>query len=137
MVQLGLVVAQYDKHGDVIAAMERSARAAAEENDAEIVATHEVPGSYDTPLAADRLARRDDIDAVAVLGAIISGDTDHDQVIADAAAQGLTEVSLDRDTPVTLGIVGPGMSQAEAVARTDKGGGAVASAIDLAQELQQ
>jgi len=137
MVQLGLVVAQYDKHGDVIAAMEQSARAAADERGATIVATHDVPGSYDTPLAADRLARRDDIDAVAVLGAIVSGDTDHDQVIADAAAQGLTEVSLDRDTPVTLGIIGPGMSQDEAVARTEKGGGAVASAIDLAQELQQ
>ena len=137
MVQLGLVVAQFDKEGSVIDGMETAAREAARERDVEIVETVEVPGSYDTPLAADRLARRDDVDAVAVLGAIVSGDTDHDQVIADAAAQGLTDVSLDRDTPVTLGIVGPGMSQDEAVARTDKGAGAVASAIDLAQELQQ
>ena len=137
MVQLGLVVAQYDKHGDVIAAMEESAHATAESRDADIVATIEVPGSYDTPLAADRLARRDDIDAVAVLGAIITGDTDHDQVIGDATTQALTQVSLDRDTPVTLGIIGPGMSQDEAAARTHKGGGAVDSAVDLALELQQ
>jgi len=135
MVQLGLVIAQYDKHGEVIAAMAESARRAADDHDAEIVATREVPGSYDTPLAADRLARRDHIDAVAVLGVIVSGDTDHDQVIAHAAAQGLTEVSLDRDTPVTLGIIGPGMSQDEAAARTDKGASAVASAVDLATEL--
>jgi len=135
MVQLGLVVAQYDKHGDVIDAMERSARDAAAERGAEVVATLEVPGAYDTPLAADRLARREDIDAVAALGAIVSGDTDHDQVIGAAAAQGPTDVSLDRDTPVTLGIVGPGMSQAEAEARTDKGGEAVDSALDLAKEL--
>jgi len=137
MVQLGLVVAQYDKHGDVIAAMEESARATAESRETDIVATIEVPGSYDTPLAADRLARRDDIDAVAVLGAIITGDTDHDKVIGDAATQALTQVSLDRDTPVTLGIIGPGMSQDEAAARTHKGGGAVDSAVDLALELQQ
>jgi len=136
MVQLGLVIAQYDKHGDVIDAMAQSARDAAEERDADIVATLDVPGSYDTPLAADRLARRDDVDAVAVLGAIISGDTDHDQVIGAAAAQGLTDVSLDRDTPVTMGIIGPGMSQDEAEARTDKGGEAVRSAVALAEELK-
>ncbi|MCU4798930.1 6,7-dimethyl-8-ribityllumazine synthase [Halobacteria archaeon HArc-gm2] len=136
MVQLGLVIAQYDKHGDVIDAMAQSARTAAEERDADIVASLDVPGSYDTPLAADRLARRDDVDAVAVLGAIISGDTDHDQVIGAAAAQGLTDVSLDRDTPVTMGIIGPGMSQDEAEARTDKGGEAVRSAVALAEELK-
>jgi len=136
MVQLGLVVAQYDKHGAVIEAMSESARAAAADHDAEIVATLPVPGAYDTPLAADRLARREDIDAVAVLGVVIEGDTDHDKVITDAAAQGLTDVSLSRDTPVTLGIIGPGMSRDEAEARTRKGGSAVSSAIELATELQ-
>ena len=133
MVQLGLVVAQYDKHGDVIDAMHESARAAAEDAGATIVETLTVPGAYDTPLAADRLARRDDVDAVAVLGVVIEGDTDHDKVITDAAAQGLTDVSLERDTPVTLGIIGPGMSKDEAEARTSKGGSAVTSAIELAK----
>jgi 6,7-dimethyl-8-ribityllumazine synthase len=135
MVALGLVVAQYDKHGALVGEMTASARDAADARGAEVVETLTVPGAYDTPLAADRLARRDDVDAVAVLGVIIEGDTDHDQVIADAAARGLTEVSLDRDTPVTLGITGPGMSEDEAEARTDKGGSAVASAIELAEEL--
>ncbi len=95
-----------------------------------------MPGSYDTPLAADRLARRDDIDAVVAIGAIITGDTDHDQVIADAAAQGLADVSLDRDTPVLLAITGPGMSQDEAEARVDYGATVVDSAIDLVHELE-
>ena len=135
MVQLGLVIAQYDKHGDVIAAMTDAAREAADEREAEVVETVTVPGSYDTPLAADRLARREDVDAVAVLGVIVAGDTDHDQVIADAAAGALADVSLDRDTPVTLGILGPGMSTAEAEARTSKGGDAVHSALDLVEGL--
>jgi len=135
MVQLGLVIAQYDKHGDVIDAMTAAAREAADARDAEVVETVTVPGSYDTPLAADRLARRDDVDAVAVLGAIVAGDTDHDQVIGNAAAGALAEVSLDRDTPVTLGILGPGMSTAEAEARTSKGGEAVDSALDLVETL--
>lgn len=135
MVSLGLVVSQFNKEGQITHEMEERARSAAAERGAEIVETVPVPGSYDTPLAADRLARREDIDAVAVLGAIVTGDTDHDRVIADAAAQGLTEVSLERDTPVTLGITGPGMSVDEAKARIDHGGTAVESAIDLAETL--
>ena len=135
MAQIGLVVAQFDKEGSVIDDMEAAAREAARERDAEIVATVAVPGSYDTPLAADRLARREDVDAVAVLGAIVTGDTDHDEVIADAAAQGLTDVSLDRDTPVAFGVIGPGMSAAEAKARSDYGATAVESALDLVEAL--
>lgn len=136
MVRLGLVVAQFNKDRPITHEMAEQAHEAAADRNSEIVETLEVPGSYDTPLAADRLARREDIDAVAVIGAIVTGDTDHDQVIADAAAQGLTDVSLDRDTPVTLGITGPGMSQDEALARVEKGGSAVESAINLALELQ-
>lgn len=132
MVRLGLVVAEF---ADVSPEMVASARDAAAERGAEIVAEHHVPGAYDTPLAADRLARREDIDAVAVVGAIVSGDTDHDRVIADAAASGLTDVSLDRDTPVTFGVTGPGMSGAEARARTAYGARAVNAAIDLVEEL--
>ena len=135
MVRLGLVVAQFNKERAITHEMADRAREAAADHGAEIVETLEVPGSYDTPLAADRLARRDDIDAVAVIGTIITGDTDHDQVIADAAAQGLTDVSLDRDTPVAFGITGPGMSQDEAVARIDYGATTVESAIELASEL--
>ena len=135
MVTLGLVVAQYAKSG-VTHEMEAAAREAAAERGAEIRETVEVPGAYDAPLAADRLARRSDIDAVAVLGAIVTGDTDHDQVIADAVAQGLTDVSLDRDTPITFGVTGPGMSAAEADERIPKGAEAVESAIDLAAELE-
>ncbi|MDG5774837.1 6,7-dimethyl-8-ribityllumazine synthase [Haloarculaceae archaeon H-GB2-1] len=135
MVTLGLVVAQFNKDRPITHEMEEYARDAAAERGAEIVETIEVPGSYDTPLAADRLARRDDVDAVVAIGAIITGDTNHDEVIADAAAQGLTDVSLDRDTPVALGIIGPGMSQDEAEARIDYGAAATHSAIDMAEQL--
>jgi 6,7-dimethyl-8-ribityllumazine synthase len=133
MTQLGLVVAQFNSA--VTDDMRAAAEAAAAERDAEISGVLEVPGSYDAPLAADRLARRDDIDAVAVIGAIVTGDTDHDKVIADAAAQKLTDVSLDRDTPVTFGVSGPGMSGAEAREREDKGAEAVNAAVDMVEVL--
>jgi 6,7-dimethyl-8-ribityllumazine synthase len=133
MVTLGLVVAQFN--ASVTEPMAAAARSAASEVDAEVAELVEVPGAYDSPLAADRLARRDDIDAVAVLGAIVTGDTDHDRVIADATAEALTRVSLDRDTPVTFGVSGPGMSGAEARERVEKGAEAVNAAVEMVRTL--
>lgn len=133
MVTLGLVVARFNR--SVTEGMAKAAREAADERGAEIAETLRVPGAYDSPLAADRLARREDVDAVAVVGAIVTGDTDHDRVIARSAADGLTEVSLERDTPVTFGVSGPGMSGAEARERVEKGADAVDAAIDLVEEL--
>jgi 6,7-dimethyl-8-ribityllumazine synthase len=131
MVALGLVVAQFNR--PITERMEETAERAAAEADATIVGTVHVPGTYDAPLSADRLARRSDVEAVAVLGAIIEGDTDHDEVIGHAVAKSLTEISLDRDTPVTFGVTGPGMTAEEARERVDKGREAVESAIDLVE----
>ncbi|MGZ0746038.1 6,7-dimethyl-8-ribityllumazine synthase [Haloparvum sp. AD34] len=133
MVTLGLVVAEFNE--SVTEPMAEAAREAAAERDAEVAVEQQVPGVYDSPLAADRLARREDVDAVAVLGAIVTGDTDHDQVIAQSTADSLTEISLDRDTPVTFGVSGPGMSGAEARERIDKGAEAVHAAIDMVESL--
>jgi 6,7-dimethyl-8-ribityllumazine synthase len=133
MVTLGLVVAQFN--ASVTEPMAEEARAAAAAADAEVREELTVPGTYDAPLAADRLARRDDIDAVAVVGAIVTGDTAHDRVIGDATAQSLTKVSLDRDTPVTFGVSGPGMSGAEARERIEKGAEAVNAAVEMVRTL--
>ena len=133
MVGLGLVVAEY--YDGVADAMEEHARERARAAGAEVVACVRVPGAYDTPLAADRLARDDAVDAVVTLGAIVTGDTDHDQVIGHATAQALTEVSRDRDLPVTLGIAGPGMSADEAHARVDKAAEAVEGALSMVERL--
>lgn len=133
MVALGLVIAEFNRA--ITERMEANAREAADEAGATIVETLHVPGSYDTPLAADRLARRPDVQAVVVIGAIVTGETDHDQIIGRAIADGLTDVSLERDTPVTLGVTGPGMSAEQARARIRRAGEAVAGAIDLVETL--
>lgn len=133
MVNVGLVVSTY--HTPIADRMEAGAREAADSAGATVIATRYVPGAYDTVLPADRLARRDDVDAVAVLGALITGETDHDQVIAQSVASALLDVSLARDTPVTFGIAGPGMSPEVAAERVDYGANAVESAIDLVEAL--
>ncbi|ADD06812.1 6,7-dimethyl-8-ribityllumazine synthase [Natrialba magadii ATCC 43099] len=133
MTTLGLVVAEFNR--PITEQMEQEAKATAQAAGATIYDTVSVPGVYDAPLAADRLARRSDVDAVAVIGTVITGDTNHDQVITDATAQQLADVSLERDTPVTLGVTGPGMSAAEARERIENAGKAVEGAIDLVDEL--
>jgi 6,7-dimethyl-8-ribityllumazine synthase len=133
MVTLGLVVAEFNS--SVTDRMEDAAREAAAERDADVVEVLRVPGVYDSPLAADRLARRADVEAVAVVGAIVTGDTAHDRVIGDATAQSLTDVSLERDVPVTFGVSGPGQSGAEARERVGKGAEAVNAAVDMVEVL--
>ncbi|MFB6254761.1 MAG: 6,7-dimethyl-8-ribityllumazine synthase [Halobacteriaceae archaeon] len=133
MVNIGLVISEFNR--EITEQMEAEAQETIQAQDASLVDSVYVPGVYDAPLAADRLARRQDIDAVAVIGTIITGDTNHDEVIAHAAAQKITDISVDRDTPITLGVTGPGMSADEAYARTEKGGAAVSGAIDLYNQL--
>lgn len=134
MVRLGLVVATY--HEPIVERMERHAMEAADEADAEIVETYHVPGSYDTVLPAARLARRLDIDAVVVIGALIAGETEHDRVIGRAVADNLHRVALEEDTPVTFGISGPGMTPEVATDRVAYGANAVEAAVDLVVELE-
>lgn len=133
MVSVGLVIAQF--YETMAEEMEEQAHERIAERDAEITTTLDIPGVYDSPLAADRLARRDEIDAVAVLGAVVTGDTDHDQVVTHTAADKLSDVSLDRDTPVTFGVIGPDMSAAEAQERIEYAVNAVDAAVDTVAEL--
>lgn len=76
-----------------------------------------VPGAYDMPILVDSLLSKKDVDAVVTLGAIIKGQTKHDEVIAHSTAKSLTDLSLRHKKPVSLGISGPGMQERHAHAR--------------------
>ena len=82
-----------------------------------ITYTCEVPGAYDMPIIIDALLQKKDVDGVVTLGAIIKGQTKHDEVIAHSTAKSLTELSLQYQKPVSLGITGPGMQERHAYAR--------------------
>ena len=62
-----------------------------------------VPGTYDMPIIVDALLQKKEIDAVVTLGAIIKGQTKHDEVIATSTAKSLTEISVKHQKPVSLG----------------------------------
>jgi len=64
-----------------------------------------VPGSFELPLAARRLARTKRFDAIVALGAVIRGDTDHYDHVCRAAEEGLLRVGLDENLPVMFGVL--------------------------------
>ena len=76
-----------------------------------------VPGVFDMPLIIDTLLQKKEIDAVVTLGAIIKGQTKHDEVIADIVATRISKLSIKYQKPVSLGISGPGMSERQAFGR--------------------
>jgi 6,7-dimethyl-8-ribityllumazine synthase len=64
-----------------------------------------VPGSYEIPLVAQRLAASRKYAAVICLGAIIRGDTDHYDHVASGAAKGVAQAALATGVPVIFGIL--------------------------------
>ncbi|MEZ0230204.1 MAG: 6,7-dimethyl-8-ribityllumazine synthase [Planctomycetota bacterium] len=64
-----------------------------------------VPGSFEIPLAAARLARRDDVDAVICLGAVIRGATDHYEHVAGEASRGIAAAGRESQKPVIFGVL--------------------------------
>ena len=64
-----------------------------------------VPGAFELPLAADRLATRGDYDAVVALGCVIRGETPHFEFVSAEAARGLGEVALKHGLPVAFGVL--------------------------------
>lgn len=64
-----------------------------------------VPGAFELPLLAKRLANTDKYDAIVVLGAIIRGATPHFDIVASESAKGLSHVALHHNIPVINGIL--------------------------------
>ncbi len=100
-----------------------------------------VPGSWEIPLVAKRLALRDDIDAVIALGVLIRGATPHFDYIASEVSKGLALVSLETGKPVTFGIVTADTLE-QAVERSgtkmgNKGWEAALSAIEMANLMKE
>ena len=77
-----------------------------------------VPGTFDMPLVVEKLLKKQQIDVVVTLGAVIKGETCHDQVIANNTARLLSNLSLKYQKPVTLGITGPDMTLKQAKQRS-------------------
>jgi len=103
-----------------------------------ITYTCKVPGAFDIPIIVDALLKKKDVDGVVTLGAIIKGQTKHDEVISHAAARVLSDLSIKYQKPVSLGISGPGMQERHAYARIRPvAERAVEAVVKISKELQR
>lgn len=136
MVKLGLAISEWNF--EITGAMREFAKQHADFLGAQIVAEVMVPGVYDLPLAAKKLVERNDIDAVAALGAVIEGETEHDEIVMQHATRKLIDLAVQSGKPVTLGISGPGMSRVQALERVnDYAKRAVEAAVKLVKRLEK
>ncbi len=99
----------------------------------------EVPGAFELPLAALKLANWKDIDAVIALGAVIRGETIHFELVANNAAAGIMQVALSTGKPVIFGVVATDTVE-QAYARSkergdNKGRDAARAALDMLDAL--
>jgi 6,7-dimethyl-8-ribityllumazine synthase len=99
-----------------------------------------VPGAFELPLLAQKLAATGRFDAVICLGAVIRGATPHFEYVTSEAAKGIAKVSLDSGVPVIFGLVtSDTLEQAIERAGTkagNKGWDAAVSAIEMADLLK-
>jgi 6,7-dimethyl-8-ribityllumazine synthase len=100
-----------------------------------------VPGAWEIPLAAKRLAQAKSYDAVICLGAVIRGSTPHFDYVAAEVSKGIAQVSLDTGVPIAFGILTTD-SLEQAVERAgskagNKGYAAAEAAIEMVNLLSQ
>lgn len=100
-----------------------------------------VPGSFEIPIAAKRLAASKKYDAVICLGAVIRGATPHFDYVANEVSKGIAGVSLETDVPVIFGVLTTDtLEQAIERAGTkagNKGYDAAVSAIEMANLFKE
>ncbi|WJW76221.1 6,7-dimethyl-8-ribityllumazine synthase [Thiohalobacter sp. IOR34] len=77
-------------------------RHGAEDKDLHVI---RVPGAFEMPLAAQRLAASRQYDAIIALGAVIRGGTPHFEYVAGECTKGLAQVSMQHDIPVAFGVL--------------------------------
>jgi 6,7-dimethyl-8-ribityllumazine synthase len=134
--RFAIVVSRFNEEiteGLLSGAREVFAEASVRDEDLTIV---RVPGAFEIPIAAQRLAESGDYDAIVCLGCLIKGDTMHFEYIAEAASQGIVQAAAATGIPMAFGVLTT-MTEEQAVERSGTGAGnkgreAAAAALEMA-----
>jgi 6,7-dimethyl-8-ribityllumazine synthase len=134
--RFAIVVSRFNEeitHGLLAGARAALAECGVRDEDLTIV---RVPGAFELPVAARRIAETGEVDAVICLGCLIKGDTMHFEYIAAAASQGIMGVSTATGVPVAFGLL-TALTDAQAESRSapdagNKGREAALAAVEMA-----
>ena len=139
--KLGIVVSRFNSficERLLEGAMDALRRSGAEEEDCTVV---RVPGSFEIPLAAKKMAKSGRYDAIICLGCVIRGATPHYAYIAAEVTKGIASLSLESEIPVAFGVLTTDTIE-QAVERAgtkvgNKGFDAAMSAIEMANLFKE
>ena len=134
-IRIGAVVSEFNY--DITMMMLERAKEHAVFLGADITKIIKVPGVFDMGLAVKKLLQRKDIDGVITIGAVIEGETEHDDLVISHAARKIADLALEYNKPVGLGISGPGMTRLQAEDRIERGKAAVEAVVKLHQRLNE
>jgi 6,7-dimethyl-8-ribityllumazine synthase len=100
-----------------------------------------VPGAFEIPLTAKRLAVSGTVDAVICLGAVVRGDTAHFEYVAGPCAAGIAQAALDTGVPIAFGVLTTN-DEEQALERAggragNKGAEAAATAVEMVALLRR
>jgi 6,7-dimethyl-8-ribityllumazine synthase len=134
--RFAIIVSRFNE--EITSGLLKGARAALAESavrDGDITIIH-VPGAFEIPVAARRVADSGAVDAIIGLGCLIKGETMHFEYIASAASQGMMDVSTATGVPVAFGVLTT-MTDQQAEARAgagadNKGREAALAAVEMA-----
>lgn len=125
--RIGIVCSEFNF--DITQMMLERAKEHAKFLEVEVAKVVMAPGVFDIPLAVKTLLKDKGIDGVVTIGAVIEGETEHDQVVIGQAARKIMDLAVEYEKPVGLGISGPGMSRLQAEDRIERAKDAVESVV--------
>jgi len=133
-IRIGAAVSEFNY--DITMMMLERAKEHANFLGAEITNIIKVPGVFDMGLVIKKLLEKKDIDGVIALGAVIEGETEHDDLVIQHAARKIADLSVEYNKPVGLGISGPGMTRLQAEDRIERAKTAVEAVVKLHRRLK-
>lgn len=116
-IRIAIIVSEFNS--DITFQMLNKAKDHAQKIKADVRYICFAPGSFDMPLLIEELLKKNDVDAAVTLGAVIKGETSHDDIVAENAARLIADLSLKYGKPIGIGITGPDMTLEQAKDRID------------------
>jgi 6,7-dimethyl-8-ribityllumazine synthase len=103
--KIGIIVSRFNQFISerlLEGALDALQKLGAEEKD---ISVYKVPGSFEIPVIASKLAKVKKVDGIVCLGALIRGDTPHFDFLSAEVTKGLAQISIDEGLPVSFGIL--------------------------------
>ncbi len=115
---IGIIVSEFNR--EITEKMEKAAEAEIKKLGHAVAKKITVYGALDVAVPLQYLLKQKNVDAVVLLGAVVSGETDHDKVVVDGALKAFIDLSLKYEKPIGWGISGPRQTWEQANARAEE-----------------